>query len=352
MIKKTSRKRRSSQICFSHAAEAGIMIAVFIICLFLIRLILQALFRPVALINSSPIFTGVNGYGTIESYHPEESAIKELQEEEEKLSREHKDTSTLHQLISSISCGFSQAESLENGEIITYGCHYDQAAALKAGYLLKNTDQSFQVNGLRAIKKIDPFDEIHVSINQDHKLNITFSDRFKDITIDYEYSFIDVNHVNIHLLYDADDAARAGYRFVCSEKMIVIPADYLVFDEDGLSHLDQHQKEILNKAVWELPLSSMIQKIDLYGILPGSTRITESPILERWEINEDGQLEIIYTVNGYDAEGKHTWKITVAFDITGILEDTWKVSPAEPYTYDVKDIETLSYYHSKRTQGK
>lgn len=306
----------SHRVRFSHAAETGIIIALFLISIFLIIYIYGKIFSPVYLISDNqPSFEGVNGYGTV-VYHPEKDALKQLKEQKEKLQNEGKDTKDLDKLISSVSCSFDKQDNLENGETITYACSYDQAAAMKAGFSLRHLHRSFTVTNLKRIQTIDPFDYISISIDNNRPI-LSVSNELSPLSFDYQYTFLDDANVFIKLLYDPEVIARAGWKFSRDIKNIHLDTDPLILDQNTIQHLSEANKEEVNKAAADLSLPDSIPSIK--EALPDSSRILSSPSIERWYINTDGKLAIVYEVNTNDDTGLHTWEITVSYNITASL---------------------------------
>ena len=138
--------------------------------------------RIFLLSNEQITVTGYDGNGRVsDTFHPEYYGIRQIS-----VSDSHR-----KDLISSVDCGAYPSSGLSNGDIVTYSCTYDHAAASAAGIRLERTVKTYRVTGLTAYSEVDLFAGVTAewSDNSEHPVILHIPDQFTSSGIQYSTGF-------------------------------------------------------------------------------------------------------------------------------------------------------------------
>lgn len=138
--------------------------------------------RIFLLSNEQITVTGYDGNGRVsDTFHPEYYGIRQIS-----VSDSHR-----KDLISSVDCGAYPSSGLSNGDIVTYSCTYDHAAASAAGIHLERTVKTYRVTGLTAYSEVDLFAGVTAewSDNSEHPVILHIPDQFTSSGIQYSTGF-------------------------------------------------------------------------------------------------------------------------------------------------------------------
>ncbi len=278
------------KILLPFVAKVGIFLGIILSCTLLFRAIyLHTYGKTISLLDDQQItFLGTNGNGTISSFHPESTALKQLKDDYRNLQRNKKDTTNLGTLIKSIDCSFSQSNQLSNGMVITYACSYNHKAAKKAKYNFTNTTKTYIVKNLKQVQQIDVFDNLQTAWTyQDGipSLSIT-NNQYSDLDILYSYT-LDSNHsAIITASFNEEDLLKKGYQITYTSKTIEIPQLTLDSSETITSFFQEYETTVSNDLALCSSYSFGKEEINAYD-----------PTFQSYTINDDGTITVIYNIH-------------------------------------------------------
>lgn len=208
--------------------------------------------KEIALLDSSvPVFGGYSGGGYLaEDFAPENSALKQL--EEEKIKREEKGRSTddLDRLIKSVACSFEKDSGYANKDSIIYACSYDQDAAEAAGIRFSSTAKSYTVSGLEEYTVLDVFAGVQVDwqLGDDGlTIGVNAPQELLDMGVSYTWESADNENVSVHAEFDQNVLRSYGYVVNVDETVYTLgPKPEQVYD---LASLSEEEKQSLTDSV-------------------------------------------------------------------------------------------------------
>ena len=277
-------------ILLPFVAKVGIFLGIILSCTLLFRAIyLHTYGKTISLLDDQQItFVGTNGNGTISSFDPESSAIKQLKEEYRDKQRKKQDTSELGTLIKSIHCSFSQRDHLSNGMVITYACTYNHDAAKQTKYNFIDTSKSYTVKNLKQVQQIDVFNNLQTewSYNDDiPTLSIT-NPTYSDLDISYSYTLDSSNSATITASFNEDNLLQQGYQVINTTKTIEIPNEQLYQSERITAYFQEYTSTVSNHLAQCSSYTFGKEEINAYN-----------PTYQSYSINEDGTVTVIYNIH-------------------------------------------------------
>lgn len=278
------------RILLPFVAKVGIFLGILLSCTLLFRAIyLQTYGKTISLLDDQQIiFVGTNGNGTISSFNPQSSSLKQLKEDYRDKQRKKQDTTDLGTLIKSIHCSFSQSDHLSNGMVITYACTYNHDAAKKSKYNFTNTTKTYTVKNLKQVQEIDVFDNLQTEWSYDDgipSLSITNS-KYNDLNISYSYSLDSNASATITASFKEDDLLQQGYHIKNTTKTIEIPKEQLYSSKTMETYFQAYTSTVSNDLSQCPSYSFGKEEINAYD-----------PTYQSYSINEDGTVTVIYDIH-------------------------------------------------------
>lgn len=284
-----------------------------------------------------PVFTGGNGYGSVEvpdnlPLSDKNQAEKDFENEFEKetggalnylfsggssAKGDGRKAQAMYQMADSLSCRWEDENGnklkqgkLKNGQKIVYACTYNQNAGRQAGYRYTDLKTTYTVKGLKKVKEIDPFE----NVSAEWKLggyDITPDISFKDGSIQKKLS--DKNLLNYYIDQTGDTGAE-------------IKVDY---DEDKLTKEGYHVKEKSPAKTFDLGEKPVeITNTSDAEALKAAQKVTDPLIqkdiencgntLSEETYDSDSDTPLTIPENGYKVKGlDEDWGIMkVDYDVT------------------------------------
>lgn len=288
-------------------AKIGLFLAIVIVVTLVSRFIyIRINGETLSLIDDTQlVFSGHNGNGYADAlFHPENTALRRLKSDLEKLKQHNKDTKDMNAFIDSIGCQLDYKDHLSNGMSVTYTCDYDKSAAKKAGYHVINDVRSYTVMGLSDYICIDPYQDLQTEWDTESDtpvLKITPSEKNKKF-FTYSYTYDGGDTAVIHVHPDETELHQKGYEVRKSKltrTIHVSPQPVKVTDTQNLS--DDEITSLQNQAVqsYQNNLNSCIQHAaDSASLLSSDVRILS------WSYNDDGTCTAILSItNTYNQNG-------------------------------------------------
>lgn len=204
---------------------------------FLNRSTSVAIFDDVDAVSKYVDLTGVNGKGSVEATYSEDMMYDDLQEYviqkiAESKGYEKDDIYTgdysdeklyaLAEFASTLSCGFDTENngSLKNGDKVTYGCSYDEAAASAAKVSLKDDEFSYEVEGLKEVELLDLFKDVTVE--------------WKLVNSAYSWS---TPYYELKVVNKSENSVLKNFDYEVTEEGNGIAKVYVTVDEETLNEL-------------------------------------------------------------------------------------------------------------------